>query len=117
VEAVKPRAKPIGWNPWGRQWKMPTDNSRIQISEPCPTNIEKGNSSKDEIVLEKSLDELESVQMEDEVKNILVTIINLVIISGDAKAMARHCGKPSSFKSNMTTKCNGNQPIKIVRWN
>jgi hypothetical protein len=40
-------------------------------------------------VLEKSLDELESIQMEDEVKNMSVTVINLVINSGDAKAMVR----------------------------
>jgi hypothetical protein len=35
------------------------------------------NISKDQavLVLENSLDELESIQMEDEVKNILVTII------------------------------------------
>jgi O-acetylhomoserine/O-acetylserine sulfhydrylase-like pyridoxal-dependent enzyme len=48
------------------------------------------NSSKDQTVLEKSLEELESIQTEDEVKNVLVTIINLVINSGDAKAMVRH---------------------------
>jgi hypothetical protein len=44
-------------------------------------------------VLEKSLDELECIQMEDEVKNVLVTIINLVINSGDAKAMVGHLWK------------------------
>jgi hypothetical protein len=33
-------------------------------------------SSKYQIVLEKSLDELESIQMEDEVVKVLVTIIN-----------------------------------------
>jgi hypothetical protein len=32
--------------------------------------------------------------MEDEVKNVLVTIINLVINFGNAKAMIGHCGKP-----------------------
>jgi hypothetical protein len=31
--------------------------------------------------------------MEDEVKNILVTIINMVINSGDAKAMVRYLWK------------------------
>jgi hypothetical protein len=36
------------------------------------------------------LDELESIQMEDEVKNVSVTIINLVINFGDAKAMVIH---------------------------
>ena len=41
-------------------------------------------------MLEKSLDELESIRMEDDVKNVLVTIINLVINSGEAKAMVRH---------------------------
>jgi hypothetical protein len=63
------------------------DNSRTEISEPSAKNVEKRNSSKGQIGLEKSLDELESIQMEDEVKNVLVTIINLVINSGDAKTM------------------------------
>jgi hypothetical protein len=40
------------------------------------------------MVLEKSLDELESIQMENEVKNVLV-----MIISGDAKAMVRRLRK------------------------
>jgi hypothetical protein len=53
--------------------------------------------------------------MEDEVKNVLVTIINLVINSGDAKAMVRHYGKPQSFMNNITTKLKKNQPIKIVK--
>jgi hypothetical protein len=35
------------------------------------------------------LAELGSIQMEDEVKNILATIINLVINSGDGKGMVR----------------------------
>jgi hypothetical protein len=39
------------------------------------------------------LDELKSIQMEDEIKNVLVTIISLVINSGDAKAMVRHMWK------------------------
>jgi hypothetical protein len=39
--------------------------------------------------LEKSLDELESIQMEDKVKNALVKWIN----SGDAKANVRHLRK------------------------
>jgi hypothetical protein len=40
-------SQPIGWNPGRRQWKMTTDNSRTQISEPSPSNVEKRNSSKD----------------------------------------------------------------------
>jgi hypothetical protein len=36
-------------------------------------------------VLENSLDELESIQKEEEVKNVLVTIIDLMITSTDAK--------------------------------
>jgi hypothetical protein len=44
---------------------MTTNNSRIQISEPSPSNVEKMNSSRDQIVSEKSLDEFESIQMED----------------------------------------------------
>jgi hypothetical protein len=69
---------------------LTTDNSRTQISEPSRSTVERRISSEDQTVLEKSLDELESSQTEDEVKNVLVTIINLVIYSGDAKAMARH---------------------------
>jgi hypothetical protein len=69
---------------------MAIDNSINEISEQCPSNVEKMNSSKDQTVLEKSLDELESIQVEDEVKNVLVTIINIVINSGDVKAMVRH---------------------------
>lgn len=69
---------------------MTTDNSRAQISEPSPSNIEKRNSSKDQTVLEKFLDELEAFQMKDEVKKVLVMIINLVINSRDSKAMVRH---------------------------
>jgi hypothetical protein len=64
---------------------MATDNSRTQISEPSPSNVEKRNSAEDQTVLEKSLYELESIQKEDEVKNVLVTIINLVINSGTLK--------------------------------
>jgi hypothetical protein len=40
-------------------------------------------------VLEKSLEELEQIQTEEEVKSALVTIFNLVINSGDTKAMVR----------------------------
>jgi hypothetical protein len=50
---------------------MTTDNSRTQISEPSPSNVEKRNSSKDQRVLEKSLDVLESIQMDDEIENVL----------------------------------------------
>jgi hypothetical protein len=53
-----------------------TDNSRTQISEPNPNSVEKRNISKDQTVLEKSLDELESIQMEDEDKNVLMKTIN-----------------------------------------
>jgi hypothetical protein len=35
--------------------------------------------------------------MEDEVKNVLVTIINLVINSGNAKAMVRHLWKAAEL--------------------
>jgi hypothetical protein len=88
-ESNKAPSQPIGWNPARRQWKIITNNSRTQISEPSPRNVEKRNSRKDQTVLEKSVDELESIQMEGEVKNILVSIINLVINSGDAKALVR----------------------------
>jgi hypothetical protein len=73
------------------------DNSRTQISEPSPSTAEKRNVSEDQIVLEKSLDEVEYIQMEDEVKNLLVTIINLVMNSFDAKAMVRHLWKDVEF--------------------
>jgi hypothetical protein len=70
------------------QWKMITDNSRTQIYEPSSNKTEKRNSSIDQMVLE-----LESIQMEDEIKNVLVRIINLVISSGVAKAMVKHLWK------------------------
>jgi hypothetical protein len=73
---------------------MNTDNSRTQICEPSSNKTEKRNNSKDQTALEKSLEGLESIQMEDEVKNVLVTIINLVINSRNAKAMVSTCGKP-----------------------
>jgi hypothetical protein len=96
---------------------MTTYNSRTQISDPSPNNEEKKQFKKDHTVLEKSFDEFGSIQMEDEVKDVLVMIINLVIKSGDAKTIYDTSGKPPSFMSNVTTKLNGNQPIKIVKWN
>jgi hypothetical protein len=56
----------------------------------------KRNGSKDQTVLEKSLDELESIQMEDEAENVLVTI-NLLINSADAKAMVTRLWKAVPF--------------------
>jgi hypothetical protein len=67
------------------------DNSRTQISEPSPSSIEKRNSSKDQTVLEISLDE--SIQLEDKVKNILVMIINIMINSEYDKPTVRHLWK------------------------
>jgi hypothetical protein len=72
---------------------MTTDNSRTQISEPSPSYVEKGNISKDQTVLQKSLEELESIQMDDEVKSTLLTIVNFVMNSGDAKATVRRLWK------------------------
>jgi hypothetical protein len=72
---------------------MTTDNSRTQISEPSPSNVEKRKNSKYQTVLGKSLDELEFIKMEDGIGKVLVTIINLVINSGDAKTMVRHLWK------------------------
>jgi hypothetical protein len=63
------------------------------MSEPSLSNAEKRNSLKTRTVLEKSLDELESIQIEDKVRNVLVTIINFVINSGDTKGMVRHLWK------------------------
>jgi hypothetical protein len=92
-ESNKSPNQPSAWNPGRLQWKMNMDNSRTQISEPSSNNTEKRNNSKDQTALEKSLEGLESIQMEDEVKNVLVMIINLVINSGDTKAMVRHMWK------------------------
>jgi hypothetical protein len=60
-ESNKAQSQQIGWNSGRWQWKMTTDNSRIQILEPTPNNIEKRNISKDQTVFEKSLDELGSI--------------------------------------------------------
>jgi hypothetical protein len=90
-ESDKAPSQLIGWNLGRGQWKMTMNNSRTQISEQSPSNVEKRNSSKDQRVLEKSLDELKSIQ-EAEV-NVLVMIINLMINSGAAKAMVRHLQK------------------------
>jgi hypothetical protein len=63
------------------------------MSEQSRSNVEKSNSSNNQIALVKSLDELQSIQMEDKFKNVLVTIINLVVHSGDSKPMVRHMWK------------------------
>jgi hypothetical protein len=68
---------------------MNTDNSETKKYEPRPSKI----ISKGQTVLESSLDELDSIRMEDEVQNVLVTIINLMISSGKAKLMVRHLWK------------------------
>jgi hypothetical protein len=60
-ESSKAPSQLIEWNPGREQWKMITGNSRTQISEPSSNKTEKINSSKDQTVLEKSLDELESI--------------------------------------------------------
>jgi hypothetical protein len=88
---------------------MTTDTSRTQISESGPNNVEKRNSSKDQTVLEKSLDELESIQMADEVKNVLVTIINLMMNSGTLKQL-RHVWKAVKLHVNS---CSSLYPITI----
>jgi hypothetical protein len=92
-ESNKSPNQPSACNPGRLQREMNMDNSRTQISEPSSNKTEKRNNSKDQTALEKSLEVLESFQMEDEVKNVLVTIINLVINSWDAKAMVRHMWK------------------------
>jgi hypothetical protein len=69
------------------------EDDRAQITEPNPSNVQKRKNTKGQTVLEKSLHELDSIQMEDEVKNVLVTIIKSVINSGDAKTMVRHMWK------------------------
>jgi hypothetical protein len=60
-ESNKGPSQPIGWNPGRRHWKMTTDSSRTEISEPSSSNVKKRNSSKDQTVLEKPLDVLESI--------------------------------------------------------
>jgi hypothetical protein len=64
-ESNKPPSQPIGWNPRTRQWEVITDNKKTQISETSPSSVQKRNSSKDQTDLEKSLDEMESIEMED----------------------------------------------------
>jgi hypothetical protein len=92
-ESSNAASQPIGWNLGRGQWKMTMDSSRTQIFEPKSNKTEKKNNSKDQTVLEKSLDELESIQMEDKVKNVLVMISNLVKNTVDAKAIVRHLWK------------------------
>jgi hypothetical protein len=75
-ESYKFPSQSIGWNPGRGQWKIITDNNRTPISKPSSNKTEIRNSSKDQTVLAKFLEELESIQMEDGVKNVLVTIIN-----------------------------------------
>jgi hypothetical protein len=53
--------------------KAMEETAGLKYRNQVQANVEKRNSSKDQTVLEKSLDELESMQMEDEVKNVLVT--------------------------------------------
>jgi hypothetical protein len=76
---------------------MTTNNTKTQISEPNPSNLERMSNSKDQTVLEKSVDELEFIQMEDEVKNILVTINNFMMNSRDVEGMVRHVWKAIEF--------------------
>jgi hypothetical protein len=104
IESNKDLSQPTEWNPGGRQRKMTTNNSRTLISEPSPNNVEKRNSSKEQTVLEKFLDELESIQTEDEVKNVLVTIMNLVINSGDIKGMVRYLWKAVKLREQLYNK-------------
>jgi hypothetical protein len=54
--------------------------------------------------------------MEDEVKNVLVTITNLVINCGDAKAMVRRLWKAVELLEQHYNEFNRNQPIKLVQW-
>jgi hypothetical protein len=96
---------------------MTTNNSRTQISEQSPGNVQRRYSTKDQTVLEKSLDELEPIQMEHEVKNVLVPIINLVINSGDAKAMIRHLWKAVKLQVKHYNITQREQPTKIVQRN
>jgi hypothetical protein len=67
-------------------------------------------------VLEKYLDELKSIQVEDEVKNVLVTLIKLVINFRDAKSMVRHLWKTIYFHEQHYNKIERNQLIKFVQW-
>jgi hypothetical protein len=69
---------------------MTTYNRRTQISKQSPSNVENRKRSKDQKVLETSLNEVGVHSDGGQVKDVLVTIINLVVNSGDAKAMVRH---------------------------
>jgi hypothetical protein len=53
--------------------------------------------------------------MEDKVKNVLVTIINLVINSWGTKAMVRHLWKAVELHKQHYNKFNGNEPVKLVQ--
>jgi hypothetical protein len=96
-ESSKTPSQSIGWNPGRGQWKMISDTARLKISEPNSNKTEKRKSCKDQTVLEKPVEDVESIQMEDEVKNVLVMIINLVINSGDAKAVVTHLWKAAKL--------------------
>jgi hypothetical protein len=47
-ESNEAPSQPIRWYSARRKWKMTTDNSRTEISEQSPSNVEKRNSSKDQ---------------------------------------------------------------------
>jgi hypothetical protein len=66
-------------------------------------------------VLEKSLGGLEFIQVDYEVKNDLVTIINLLINCGDDKAMARHLRKAVALHELQHNEFNAIQPNNIVQ--
>jgi hypothetical protein len=89
TESNKAPSQPIGWNPGRMHRKTTMDESRTQICEPNPNNERKERVQRPDIVRE-ILNLLGSIEMEDEVKNELVTIIKLVTNSGKAKAMVRH---------------------------
>jgi hypothetical protein len=73
--------------------KMITDNSRSEISQPSSNKTEKRDSSEDQGMFEKSLDDFDFFQIKDEVKNVLVTIVK----SGDSKAMVKLLWKAFEF--------------------
>lgn len=67
---------------------MNMDDRSTQISEPRPTSVEEMNISVGRTVTENSLYELGSIQTDD-VNNVMVTIMNILLSSRDAKSMLK----------------------------
>jgi sulfur relay (sulfurtransferase) DsrC/TusE family protein len=56
------------------------------------------------------------IETEDEVKKILVTIVNLLINSGEVQAMIKHPWKVIEIHNQHYKKFNTNSPNKFLQW-